>query len=123
MELPDFIQIGNKAPALRFRTIAGWAIAAHGCGVKPFRESGAFAQFTPEAGDGFDLMLVDDQTFEQMGAALEARIFGDVKARVPGLEHLFTLKRHALRQNLPHRTSKDADEERWQAESTDQFKL
>ncbi len=135
MELPDFIQIGNQAPPLRFLIIGGWAVGAHGnpratfdvdfmirradrdgwferamaCGMKLFRESGAFAQFT-QAGDAFDLMLVADQTFGKMWDASEARAFGEMKARVPCLDHLLALKLHALRQNLAHRTSKDADD-------------
>ena len=136
MELPDFIQIGNEAPPLRFLIIGGWAVGAHGHpratfdvdfmvrradreawfdrgmarGLKLFRESGVFAQFTQAAGDGFDLMFVEDSTFDKMWEASEERGFGEMKARVPCLDHLLTLKLHALRQNLPHRTSKDADD-------------
>lgn len=136
MELPDFVQIGNQAPPLRFLIIGGWAVGAHGNpratfdvdfmirradrdawfdramagGMKLFRESGAFAQFTQPVGDGFDLMFVDDQTFGKMWDASEERTFGELKARVPCLDHLLALKLHALRQNLSHRTSKDADD-------------
>ncbi len=136
MELPDFIQIGSQTPSLRFLIIGGWAVGAHGNpratfdvdfmirradraawferavsrGMKLFRESGAFAQFTQPAGDGFDLMFVDDRTFGMMWDASEERDFGEIKARVPCLDHLLALKLHALRQNLAHRTSKDADD-------------
>jgi hypothetical protein len=136
MELPDFIQIGNDAPALSFLIIGGWAVGAHGNpratfdvdfmvrrtdrdlwferamtrGLKLFRESGTFAQFTQPAGDGFDLMFVGDSTFSKMWDAAEERAFGEVRARVPCLDHLLALKLHALRQNLSHRTSKDADD-------------
>ncbi len=136
MELPDFVQMGTEPPALGFLIIGGWAVGAHGNpratfdvdfmirradrevwferatahGLKLFRESGAFAQFTQKVGDGFDLMFVDDQTFGKMWEASEERSFGEIKARVPCLDHLLALKLHALRQNLSHRTSKDADD-------------
>jgi hypothetical protein len=136
VELPDFIKLGNEVPALRFLVIGGWAVSAHGHaratfdvdfmvrsadrdgwidrvtrrGLKLFRESGAFAQFTQQAGDGLDLMFVDDPTFGKMWQASEVRSFGEVTARVPCLDHLLALKLHALRQNLSHRTSKDADD-------------
>jgi hypothetical protein len=136
MDLPDFIQIGSETPALRFLIIGGWAVGAHGNpratfdvdfmvrrvdhdawferavarGLKLFRESAVFAQFTQPAGDGFDLMFVSDPTFGKMWEASEERAFGEVKARVPCLDHLLALKLHALRQNLSHRTSKDADD-------------
>lgn len=87
-----------------------WFERATARGLKLFGESGAFAQFTQQAGDGFDLMFVDDPTFEKMWGASEERIFGEVKARVPCLDHLLALKLHALRQKLSHRTSKDADD-------------
>lgn len=136
MELADFVHIGNQEPALRFLIIGGWAVGAHGharstfdvdflvrhadrgvwlsrmtrCGMTLFRESKAFVQFTQEGGDGLDLMLVDDVTFTRMWDASEERTFVDVQARVPCLDHLLALKLHALRQDLPHRTSKDADD-------------
>ncbi|MFO1512517.1 MAG: hypothetical protein U1F83_06320 [Verrucomicrobiota bacterium] len=136
MELPDFIKLGNESPALGFVLIGGWAVGAHGyaratfdvdfmvrrseraawierltsCGLKLFRESGVFAQFTQVAGDGLDLMFVDGPTFTKIRDASEERAFGDVKARVPCLDHLLAKKLHALRQNLAHRTSKDVDD-------------
>ena len=136
MELPDFIRMANEGPALRFLIIGGWAVGAHGHpratfdvdfmvrrtdreawlgraatrGLKLFRESGTFAQFTQSEGDGWDLMYVCDSTFDEIWAAAEERNFGEVSARVPCLDHLLALKLHALRQNLTHRTSKDADD-------------
>ena len=136
MELPDFIRMGNAEPVLRYLIIGGWAVGAHGHsratfdvdfmirradraawferaltrGLKLFRESGTFAQFTQPDGDGLDLMFADDATFGKMWEASEERNFGEVKARVPCLDHLLALKLHALRQNLAHRTSKDADD-------------
>ncbi len=136
MELADFVRIGHQEPPLRFLIIGGWAVAAHGNprttfdvdfmirradrdawfgramagGLKLFGELRAFAQFTQPDGDGFDLMFADDSTFGPMWEASEERTFGEVKARVPCLDHLLALKLHALRQNLSHRTSKDADD-------------
>ena len=137
MELPDFIRLGKQQPPLRFLIIGGYAVGAHGhtratfdvdflvrreernawferiqsAGLKLFGETRAFAQFaqTPE-GDGLDLMFVEDATFEQFWQASEDRDFGGAVARVPGLDHLFALKLHALKQSLPHRTSKDAED-------------
>ena len=79
-------------------------------GLKLFRQSSVFAQFTQTGGDGFDLMFVDDQTFEKIWNASEARAFGDIRAQVPCLDHLLALKLHALKQSLPNRTSKDAND-------------
>jgi hypothetical protein len=136
MELADFVRMGNQKPALRFLIIGGWAVGAHGnprttfdvdfmirradrdawferamAGeLTLFRESRTFAQFTQPDGDGFDLMFAEDSTFEPMWEASEERTFGDVKARIPCLDHLLALKLHALRQNLSYRTSKDADD-------------
>lgn len=30
MEIPDFIRLGHREPALRFLIIGGWAVGAHG---------------------------------------------------------------------------------------------
>lgn len=137
MELADFIQLGNREPALRFLVIGGYAVAAHGhtratfdidflvphtdreawmarvaaTGLRLFGQSNTFVQVTqPEGGDGLDLMLVDDRTFEPMWQESEERDFGATRARVPSLDHLLALKLHALKQSLPHRTSKDAED-------------
>jgi hypothetical protein len=137
MELADFIQLGRKKPALRFLIIGGYAVAAHGhtratfdvdflvrraereawfariaaAGLTLFGESNAFAQFgQPEGGDGLDLMFVDEPTFDPMWQASEERDFGGSRARIPCLDHLLALKLHALKQSMPHRTSKDAED-------------
>ena len=110
MELPDFIQLGSREPALRFLIIGGYAVGAHGhtratfdvdflvrraerkawleriagAGLKLFGESPAFAQFTQAPdGDGLDLMFVDDATFDRLWPASEERDFGGTRARVP----------------------------------------
>lgn len=137
MELTDFIQFGNAQPSLRFLIIGGYAVAAHGhtratfdvdflvprgdreawlqrisaAGLVPIAASSTFLQFGQTAGgDSLDLMLVDDATFDQMWKASEERTFKHVCARIPCLDHLLALKLHALRQALPHRTSKDAED-------------
>ena len=90
MELADFIQVGQRAPALRFLIIGGYAVAAHGhtratfdvdflarhaeravwfarldaAGLSLFGETKAFAQFSPsEDGDGLNLR---DPRYEQL---------------------------------------------------------
>ncbi len=55
-------------------------------------------------------MLVDESTFDRMWQASEEREFGGSRARIPCLDHLLALKLHALKQALPHRTSKDAED-------------
>lgn len=137
MELGDFIRLGQGEPALQFLIVGGYAVAAHGhtratfdvdflvrqaerdawftrlrgAGLKLFGETSAFAQFSqPLEGDGLDLMLVDEPTFQQMWQASEERAFGSSSARVPCLDHLLALKLHALKQALPNRTSKDVED-------------
>lgn len=137
MELPDFIRLGQQEPALAYLIIGGYAVAAHGhtratfdvdflvrrvdhdlwftrlaaAGLKLFGETSAFAQFSQaQDGDGLDLMFVDEPTFDRMWQASEEHDFGGDRARVPCLDHLLALKLHALKQALPHRTSKDADD-------------
>jgi hypothetical protein len=57
-----------------------------------------------------DLMFVDDPTFDRMWQASEESDFGGSPAHIPCLDHLLALKLHALKQSLPHRTSKDAED-------------
>jgi hypothetical protein len=137
MELADFIRLARQEPALPFLVIGGYAVAAHGhvratfdvdflvrradreawftrltgAELEIFASSAVFAQFSQaQGGDELDLMFVDEPTFERMWAASEERDFGSTPARVPCLDHLLALKLHALKQVLPHRTSKDADD-------------
>jgi hypothetical protein len=137
VDLRDFIRLGNLEPVLRFLIIGGYAVAAHGharatfdvdllvrradreswferilsSGLSLFAESPAFAQFSQrKEADGLDLMFVDAITFDQMWEASEEHDFGGIKARVPCLDHLLAMKLHALKQALPHRTSKDAED-------------
>jgi hypothetical protein len=137
VDLAQFIGLGNQEPPLRFLIIGGYAVAAHGhtratfdvdflvrradrelwgarltqSGLTLFGETRAFAQFTQgDQGDGLDLMFVQEATFESMWERSEERDFGGTLARVPSLDHLLALKLHALKQALPHRTSKDAED-------------
>jgi hypothetical protein len=137
VDLSDFIRLGSAEPALPFLVIGGYAVAAHGhtratfdidflvrradreawfarltsAGLSKFGESTAFAQFSqPQGGDGLDVRFVNDATFEPMWQASEERDFGGQRARVPCLDHLLALKLHALKQALPHRTAKDAED-------------
>jgi hypothetical protein len=137
MEIGDFIRLSREEPLLPSLVIGGYAVAAHGhtratfdvdflarreqrdawfarltaAGLNVFGETSAFAQFSqPAGGDGLDLMFVDDTTFDRMWQASEERDFGGCTGRVPCLEHLLALKLHALKQALPHRTAKDAED-------------
>lgn len=137
MDLADFIKFGAAEPVLRSLVGGGYAVAAHGhtrptfdvdlmirrqdapewhrraraAGLSTVGESKAFIQYSqPQGGDGLDLMLVSDETFEQMWSASEEKELGYGRARVPCLDHLLALKLHALKQGLSHRTSKDAED-------------
>jgi len=137
MELADFVRLGNQSPPLRFLIIGGYAVGAHGhtrptfdldllvrrserdlwfarlrtASLKLFGETRAFAQFTQtQEGDDLDLMFVDDPTFERFWQVSEERDFAGSLARIPSLNHLLALKLHVLKQSLPHRTSKDAED-------------
>ena len=136
MNIEGFIELANKPQALRFLVIGGYAVGVHGhpratydvdflapaedrnvwaerlgnAGLKKIAETNTFAQFSQEAGEGFDVMFVHSETFEKMWTASQPISFGQSNARVPALDHLLALKLHALKQNLRHRTSKDADD-------------
>jgi len=136
MNLIGFIDLAKQPPELSFLVIGGYAVGAHGhtratfdvdflvrkderevwtkkllaAGLTAVSQAEAFAQFSQPQGDGFDLMFVSQQTFEQFWAASEERRFNGTTARVPSLDHLLALKLHALKQKLPHRTSKDAED-------------
>ena len=137
MDITDFIKLAHQEPSLPFLIIGGYAVGAHGhtratfdvdflvrtvdretwlgrlatAGLKLFAQTKSFAQFSqPPANDGLDLMFVDDATFDRMWQAAEPRDFGGVPARIPCLDHVLALKLHVLKQALPHRTSKDAED-------------
>lgn len=137
MDITDFIKLAQLEPPLPFLIIGGYAVGAHGhtratfdvdflvrsaerdgwfarlsaAGLKLFAQTKAFAQFSQaSAGDGLDLMFVDEATFDRMWQAAEMRDFGGAQARIPCLDHLLALKLHALKQSLAHRTAKDAED-------------
>lgn len=137
MELADFIHLGDREPRLRFLVIGGWAVGAHGhtrptfdvdfcvrradheawlmkaesAGLKLYRESGSFIQFTqPDGGDGFDLMYANETTFDGLWKDSVPVDFNGAAARVPSLDHLLAMKLHVLKLALPHRTAKDAED-------------
>ena len=137
MDVADFIRLSREEPPLQSLLIGGYAVAAHGhtratfdvdflvrrpernawfarltaAGLDVFGETSAFAQFSPPTGgESLDLMFVDNSTFDRMWQASEERNFGCCTGRVPCLDHLLALKLHALKQALPHRTAKDAED-------------
>jgi hypothetical protein len=136
MNIDGFIELANRPTSLRFLVIGGYAVAAHGhtratfdvdflalkedreewigrliaAGLDKVSETNAFAQFSSKTGDGFDLMFVNAQTFEQMWSMAQEREFNGRLARMPCLDHLLALKLHALKQKSPYRTSKDAED-------------
>ena len=136
MKISDFIQLANQAPALKFLVIGGYAVGAHGhtrttfdvdflarrddrgewlrrsaqAGLRLIGETNAFAQFSQDDADGFDLMFVNEETFAQMWAASVEKEFNGACAKTPSLDHLLALKLHALKQKMAHRTSKDAED-------------
>jgi len=137
VELIAFIHLGQGAPSLPFLIIGGYAVAAHGhtrptfdvdflvrqtdrerwiekltaAGINLLRQTRGFAQFSRENGsEALDLMLVNDATYEQFARTSQTRDFGGVSAGVPSLDNLLALKLHALKQGLPHRTSRDAED-------------
>lgn len=88
-----------------------WFARLAAAGLKLFAQTKAFAQFSQaQAGDGLDLMFVDEATFDRMWQAAVMRDFGGTQARIPCLDHLLALKLHALKQSLAHRTAKDAED-------------
>src|ERR1043166_5769070 len=137
MEVADFIKQADRAPSLQFLLIGGYAVAAHGhtrptfdvdflvrqtdcekwftklsgAGLKIVQETRGFAQFIQtEEGDPLDLMFVNDPTFSDFVDLAQERDFNGTSARVPSLDHLLALKLHALKQALPSRTAKDAED-------------
>ena len=137
MNLPQIIQLSQSAPPLGYLIIGGFAVAAHGftrptfdvdflvrrdqlelwrsrlstAGFVLVSERPAFAQFSlPDSQEGLDLMLVDNRTFDLMQAGAIAADFDGTQGWVVGLDHLLSLKLHVLRQALPHRTNRDAQD-------------
>jgi predicted nucleotidyltransferase len=78
-------------------------------GYSVYSEHENFSQFTPIARDQFpvDFMHVNDRTFSKMRAeAVDGNLAG-ANVKHPSLMHLIALKLHVIKQELPHRESKD----------------
>ena len=135
MDLVDYVRMAQDEPPLRFLIIGGYAVAAHGyvratfdvdflaekdkrenwikrfgkSGLHPRSSNEVFVQFVAKEGDeSLDLMFVQLATFDQMWTDSQEKVFGQVRAHVPSLDHLLALKLHALNLSLQHRFSKDA---------------
>ena len=145
MNITDFINLARQAPELRLVVIGSYAAAAHGyqravfhidflareedrdawitkllaAGLRKVSEASVFAQFSQEDGEGFDLMFVNRETFEQMWRDSFEQRFDEHVARAPHVDHLLALKLYALKQKVAHRTRKDAtDIEEWSDRAT-----
>ena len=57
-----------------------------------------------------DLMLLNQSTFEKIQAQAVLKTFGRVQCFVPSIEHLISMKLHALKSALVHRQAKDTDD-------------
>ena len=81
------------------RDLPAWRALLAELRYTPIHQVEAFAQFQPEAGDGFriDLMLVESSTFTKISAGSELLPYGDRTVRVAGVLHLIALKLHATR--------------------------
>ena len=88
---------------------AVWIAAPGELGFMLYQYGGGFLQMTPPAECRWPLalMLVAAATFEPMLAASREIEVSERKLRVPSLEHLFALKFHALKQEIPGRGYKD----------------
>lgn len=90
-------------------TLSRWESLLRERAYVPIHRTKAFAQFEPEAGEGFrvDLMLVDEGTYAKLRQGSEILMYGRAKLRVAGVLHLIALKLHALRQ--PERAAEGKD--------------
>ena len=88
---------------------APWLSALEEAGFTLFRDGGHFLQMTQPEGWRWplDLMLVNKATFAPMFAAAQPAQVGVTGFQVPSLEHLFALKFHVLKQEIPGRGFKD----------------
>ena len=87
----DFLIAADDLPA--------WRALLAQLGYALIHQVEAFAQFQPEAGDGFriDLMLVDSPTYTKIAAGSDLLPYGDREIGVAGVLHLIALKLHATR--------------------------
>ncbi|MBI3879347.1 MAG: nucleotidyltransferase family protein [Verrucomicrobia bacterium] len=132
-----FNQLNEAAAqhGLRFLVIGGHAVIEHGfqrgtedadilvckddrdrwqevvlqLGYKLFHDGGTFVQYEPSDGAqwNLDLMLVPAETFDRLVSAAKPANLEGAAVVVPSLEHLLTLKVHALKHAPSLRALKD----------------
>ena len=88
---------------------ADWMGLAEGLGYKLFHDGGTFIQFEPTDPSewNLDVMLVPAETFTRLFQAAKPANLEGAQVVVPSLEHLLTLKIHALKHSKGLRVLKD----------------
>lgn len=101
---------GDLDLVIRERDVPRWRTHLAGLGYSVFHEDGAFVQLSPPTLTGWpvDLLIVDDATLDTMRDEARSVAFGAIPCLVPSLEHLITMKLHALHFSGESRTLKDA---------------
>jgi hypothetical protein len=86
-----------------------WLSALRDAGFTLYRDGGSFLQMSPPSDYRWplDLMMVDGETLAPMLVAAREIQIGDSRLKVPSLDHLFALKFHVLKQEIPGRGYKD----------------
>jgi predicted nucleotidyltransferase len=86
-----------------------WMVLLNREGFSLAHDGGNFLQFSPPYGTewNLDLMLVNDSTFTKLQTAAKQVHMLGIATFVPSVEHLISLKLHALRFGPPHRYDKD----------------
>ncbi len=105
-------QTGDVDLLIRVKTAKEWQEILEGLGYRIFHDHPAFKQFSPPRIDAWpvDLMMVNDETFDNLWREGEEHDLGKARVLVPNVEHLLALKIHALKQDLPFRKLKDLDD-------------
>jgi hypothetical protein len=136
MNVPELLDFVASPPSLQHLLIGAYAVGLHGhtrttfdldilarksnrsewtkkvvaAGLNIYAENENFTQFSQTAGEAFDIMFVNEGTFEMLWTASVERDLFSKPVRIPSLDHLLALKLHALKSQPPHRTSKDAED-------------
>lgn len=85
-----------------------WINSLTNVGLRLERDGGNFLQMSPGKFNWpLDLMLVPEETFLSMHKDSKLMKLGEHTLRIPSLEHLFALKFHVLKQEIPGRGFKD----------------
>jgi hypothetical protein len=105
-------QTGDVDLLVRIKSAEEWRKILEGLGYRLFHDHPAFKQFSPPRIDAWpvDLMVVDDETFDNLWREGEEYDLGKVRVLVPNVEHLLAMKVHALKQDVPSRRLKDIDD-------------